>query len=54
MYVSPNESLKEAQLAISFPRKAYQPSCGLVGKLHINSEMSEEDVRSEICWPNAK
>lgn len=37
---------------VSFPRKAHQgylASCGLVGKLHITSEMSAKDVRSEIC-----
>ena len=36
---------------VKFPRgkyKAYLASCGLMGKLHMTSEMDEEDVASEI------
>ena len=36
---------------ISFPRgkyRAYLASAGLIGKLHMTSEMSDEDVASEI------
>ena len=36
---------------ISFPRgdyRAFLASCGLIGKLHLTSEMTEEEVAAEI------
>lgn len=50
IYCFPKRRSREG--TISFPRKAYREylaSCGLLGKLHITSEMSAKDVRSEIC-----
>jgi hypothetical protein len=37
---------------LMYPRgkyRAFLGSCGLIGKLHLTSTMSEEEVKAEIC-----
>ena len=47
----PKPSNQSSNSGIRYPRgryRAYLASCGLIGKLHLTSEMTDEDVEREI------